>query len=1703
VNDPVPGNNTGGPVITTIPQNVADLAIQKNGPAVVAPGSNVIYTLTIINNGPNAANGATFSDPVPSAITVTGVVCANALGGAACPTALTASQTVSGSIPTLPPGGSVVITINGTATTSTATFNNVATVTAPPNVSDPIPGNNTSTVTTSVGVVPGTANLSVTKIGTQTVQVNGAITYTIRVANAGPSAADGATFSDNVPAAIGNVAWTCSASGGAQCATASGMGNAIAMTIARFPMSGELIFTVTGRAPASAQTLMNTATVTSPPGVPDPDPTNNTSSTPTTVTTMPPTLVADVTVSKIGPASVAPFGAVTYTVVVTNKGPDAANNTVLSDLVPAALTSVSTTCSASLGAQCPAAVASGNNINATIPVLPAFGTVTFTIRGTAPATGTFSNTAVATPPPTVGDPDVTNNTGGPVITSIPVLEADVAIQKNGPAVVGASAMVTYTLTITNNGPAGADNATFQDAVPALLTGIAATCGNAQGGAQCPASVSVMGQNVSGSIPRLPSGASVEITITGTGPNTLTSWTNTATVAPPPTVTDRVPANNTSSVTTRVGVVPSVADLGVIKTGTSAVQAGGAIRYNIDVTNAGPGAADGALFVDNVPASITGVTWTCAAAGGAVCPAAMGSGNAISQTIARLPMNGRLTYTVTGTAAAGSAMLVNTATITPPVGVTDPTATNNTSSTPTTVTSSAPRQSDVAVSKVGPATIQPGGAVSYTISVVNNGPDPADGTVISDPVPAVITGVATTCAAQNGAVCPSTLPAGNNIVATIPTLPPFGVVRFTVTGNGPMQGTFQNSAVATVPTGTTDPDVTNNTGGPVITTIPINPQIDVVKRAISVVTDGPSQYRVTYRMLVKNTGNIDNPKVQVNDNLANTFAEGNPVVRGGVSNVTAPCVANSGFNGVSDTRLLTGTTTLVPGQSCELWIVAVLDYRGGFVPRNPQRNTAYASSVVSVEPNDGFTFTSSVARPPVNAVASDSSSDAALPPDTPNGDNPTPTDVTFPVADSDLAIEKTGPATVNAGEAMTYRVVVTNVGQALVLVSRLIDTLPEGFTVTGLTCTGICPASERVTVANFIANDIILPPLLPGARVEFVVTGTAPQVAGMITNRATVSLTVPDINPTNNTASVTTNVVLPPQVADLSITKTGPAIANNGDSITYTLVVRNAGPVAVRAASVRDALPASGFTATAVACTGGTGGAGCPATAPTLTTIASGYPVDLPVGGTLTLTLTGRVTASEGALTNNASITPPEGITDPVLTNNDTATTGHPSGPVITSIASVADLVATKSGPTTARPGEAISYEITLRNAGPNGVRQARVTDVAPTGITFTGVTCRVPTGSSATCPTMPTLAGLTGGGISVDLANGASLVFVVTARVDALDGTITNVARITPPASVTDPNTTNNVGTSPVLMVRPDPITLFISKVAGRQTAEIGETVEYTVQVRLVSGPARAPVSVEDLLPAGFRFVGGSARLSTGGAATRIPDPQGAPGRALVFALGTLEKEAIATLSYRVQVGVGAAQGDGINQATAVSGTTRSLTARAQVKVGDSVFNADGCITGKVYASCDTDHMQSAEQVGIAGVRLYLEDGRYVITDADGKFGMCAVKPKTHVLKLDKTSLPVGAKLFTTSSRNAGDPGSLFVDIKYGELFRADFRVDGCDPAVSNQLKARKVGGVESTPQTERKDAVPERIFDSKKDTDAVPRYLRRLDDPVKEGGVK
>ncbi|MGI6855383.1 DUF7507 domain-containing protein [Mesorhizobium sp. 1B3] len=123
------------------------------------------------------------------------------------------------------------------------------------------------------------ADLSITKDdGVSTYTPGLDATYTIVVTNNGPFGVQGAHVSDPLPTGVTTASWTCgSATGGAQCSTASGTG--AIDTTANLPAGSSVTYTLSMSVPASQTgSFTNTATVTPPDGTSDSDTSNNTAS---------------------------------------------------------------------------------------------------------------------------------------------------------------------------------------------------------------------------------------------------------------------------------------------------------------------------------------------------------------------------------------------------------------------------------------------------------------------------------------------------------------------------------------------------------------------------------------------------------------------------------------------------------------------------------------------------------------------------------------------------------------------------------------------------------------------------------------------------------------------------------------------------------------------------------------------------------------------------------------------------------------------------------------------------------------------------------------------------------------------------------------------------------------------------------------------------------------------------------------------------------------------------------------------------------------------------------------------------------------------------------------------------------------------------------------------------------------------------------
>lgn len=218
--------------------------------------------------------------------------------------------------------------------------------------------------------------------------------------------------------------------------------------------------------------------------------------------------------------------------------------------------------------------------------------------------------------------------------------------------------------------------------------------------------------------------------------------------------------------------------------------------------------------------------------------------------------------------------------------------------------------------------------------------------------------------------------------------------------------------------------------------------------------------------------------------------------------------------------------------------------------------------------------------------------------------------------------------------------------------------------------------------------------------------------------------------------------------------------------------------------------------------------------------------------------------------------------------------------------------------------------------------------------------------------------------------------------------------------------------------VDPLPTPLFVRKTANKATAANGDFLQYSVEVENTANLySLANVEVVDVLPHGFRYQAGSARIGDG----QAQDPMSLPdGRTLKFNLGTLAPGARASVRYVTEIAV-AAPGKAINLASATSnGAVRSNTAEAAVTVREDLMRSRSILMGRVIVTNPDDADKGND--GLAGVRIYLEDGSFVVTDKRGMFHFEGIKPGTHVVQMDLDTLPekYQAVLAEDNTRSAG-----------------------------------------------------------------------------------
>ncbi|MFJ4222897.1 hypothetical protein [Microbacterium sp. NPDC089695] len=868
-------------------------------------------------------------------------------------------------------------------------------------------------------------------------------------------------------------------------------------------------------------------------------------------------------------------------------------------------------------------------------------------------------------------------------------------------------------------------------------------------------------------------------------------------------TDRVALSDRTQ--TPVG---AAADLAVAKTlDTAPLVAGLPTTFTVTVTNNGPQTGTGVTLTDVIPAGLTNVQATPS---GGTCTV----GASIDCALPDLASGASTTVTVVGTVSPsldpGSA-LTNTASVAG--ALTDPTPGNNTATVAGTVTTSA----DLVMTKsFSPATPVAGGSVTYALTVRNDGPSDARAVRITDPLDPASTFVSATPPQGTCAVAAQTLTCDLGTIGAGATVTVPLVVTLAPGGTAVVQNT------ASVSSSTSDPDPADNTSS---TSFDPSRIADLGLTKTASATQAAAGETITYTLVATNAGASDAVNVVLADTLPQGFAVS--AIDAGTATCTQPDGASvrctwatlaSGASGTVTVQatvaadapagLTTNTASVTSPvddpnpannasavdveivQSADVSIVKTADAAAipgaafGYTLTTTNAGPSLARGVVVSDtlPSafalgavpDGCTVAGATVTcafgdlavgqdaavrldgtlaPGATGTLTNTASAASPTPD-PDATNNASTVQRTLAPRADIVVEKTtSTPTVPLGGDAAFVITVRNDGPSVADAVVVDELAPSGLFVTTATpSVGVWSAGESRWFVGSVQ---------PGGSASLAVTARA-TATGAQTNTASGTSSAIDPAPESNTGTATMTVT---PSADLSIVKTSsadPGIANA--SLTFTLVVSNAGPSAAAAVTVVDQLPADLLDPT-------TPTPGC--------TIAGGElrcaGDSIPSGGTFTASVSGRIDPASAAatMTNTASVASTTPDPDPA-NNSSTVTIGLAGTPAVELI-KVGAAPADANGTGRTDAGDTIDYTFTVRNTGAVTIASASITDALLGGaVTCTALGAPIAPGAEAVCA--PVTYTLTQADVDAGTVHNEASVAAETPRGQAADAAEADVA---------------------------------------------------------------------------------------------------------------------------------------------------------------------------------------------------------------------------------------------------------------------------------------------------------------------------------------
>lgn len=310
----------------------------------------------------------------------------------------------------------------------------------------------------------------------------------------------------------------------------------------------------------------------------------------------------------------------------------------------------------------------------------------------------------------------------PLLAQNASISVDV-ILVNSPIVAGTN--VDYTIGVSNEGPANADNVQLTMDVPPGTTFVSL---NVPAGWTCPSPPVVGGTGtLICSHPSFPPGSDVFTLTTALPASTPRDTIITETSSLTTTTADPDPGDQLDSVS---AAVVWQSTLAIAKSTPAIETAGNTLTYTISITNSGPSQAGDLVLDDVLPPpltfqSITAPGWSC------TTPAVDANGT-VNCTLAEAPIGAFAAITlVTRIPSSASGQVTNTVDLS---SSTDPNGTRTSNATTTFVASA-----DLSLAKTSQPTVPViGQDIVYTIAVTNAGPSDAQNVTVTDALPPPLT-----------------------------------------------------------------------------------------------------------------------------------------------------------------------------------------------------------------------------------------------------------------------------------------------------------------------------------------------------------------------------------------------------------------------------------------------------------------------------------------------------------------------------------------------------------------------------------------------------------------------------------------------------------------------------------------------------------------------------------------------------------------------------------------------------------------------------------------------------------------------------------------------------------------------------------------------------------------------------------------------------